>query len=113
VSCFRNIPCLACQDCSAIIDVSALGNAIELDLSECKNIQDVSALGRVHTLKLSFCEKITDPSALEWVHSLEFEEFQGTTLSGLKNIVNLDITNSPRFSDLTMLRTVPKLNIPK
>jgi hypothetical protein len=113
VSRFQSISHLFLPQCCNITDVSSLGKVYELDLSGCESIHDVSALGRVHTLNLNCCQQITDLTALEWVHSLKFEEFQGTDLSGLKNVVNLNICDSPNVSDISILRTVKKLNIRK
>jgi hypothetical protein len=111
VSCFKNIPQLTLTSCQGIFDVSSLGNVRQLDLSACKNIRDVSALGRVHTLTLSGCENITDLSALEWVHTLRFTQFNGSDVSGLRNIVVLDVNSSPNIADISMLHTVKELNI--
>jgi hypothetical protein len=111
VSCFQNIPHLSLTWCHAITDVSSLGKVHTLNLMGCLNIRDVSALGRVHTLDLSYCDQVTDLSALEWVYCLTFGRFQGTDLSGLKNIVVLNIPDASSVTDITMLHSLQVLNI--
>jgi hypothetical protein len=131
VACFKNVHILALCNCPCITDVSMLGNVKKLDLSQCEGITDVSALGRVHTLLLSHCINISDVSALgkvyhlelNWcrnvkdvsqlhhVHTLFFHEFTGTDLSGLRNVVKLDISFSKHLSDITMLSKVEELDI--
>jgi Leucine-rich repeat (LRR) protein len=131
VSCFRNISDLTITECSEITDVSSLGNVRLLDLSGCygikdvsslgkvhsltlfgcSHIEDVSALGNVHTLDLSDCVLVKDLSALNNVYSLKFQNFQGTDVSGLVNVVILDISSSPYVCDLNMLHRVVTLDI--
>jgi hypothetical protein len=111
VSCFENIPILCLRSCSGVTDVSPLRKVHKLDLSLCRNIRDVSDLARVHTLDLSYCDQVRDLSALEWVYSLRFQQFKGTDLSGLKNVVILNITESMYVSEVRMLQTLQRLNI--
>jgi hypothetical protein len=111
VRCFQNISVLDLQGCSKITDVSSLGRARKLNLSHCKNISDVSALGNAHTLDLSYCDKVRDLSVLKWVYSLKFHGFKGHDLSGLENIVILDISDSRDVSDISMLQSVEDLTI--
>jgi hypothetical protein len=99
--------------CEGVTDVSSLGNVHKLTLSYCVNIRDVSALGNVHTLDLTYYQKVTDISALVDVHSLTIQAFQGTDLSGLRNVVILDISESPNVSDISCLKNVQSLNISK
>jgi hypothetical protein len=108
VSCFQNIPHLTLICCNGITDVSSLGKVQTLSLIGCKNVHDVSALGRVHTLDLTSCRRVTDLSALE---CLIFYGFKGTDLSGLKNIVILDIFYASCVADITMLRSLQVLKI--
>jgi hypothetical protein len=131
VSCFRNIPDLTITECSEITDVSSLGNVRLLDLTACNGIrdvsslgkvysltlfgcsriEDVSALGNVHTLDLSDCVLVKDVSSLNNVHSLKFENFQGSDVSGLVNVVNLDISSSPNVYDIPTLHRLVNLDI--
>jgi hypothetical protein len=111
VSCFQNIPHLTLKFCFGITDVSSLGKVHTLSLIGCLNVHEVSALGRVHTMDLSVCNNVTDLSALEWVYSLTFQNFMGADLSGLKNIVQLDISSAKRVIDLSMLQSLQVLNI--
>jgi hypothetical protein len=111
VSCFQNIPDLTLNWCSGITDVSSLGKVHTLDLMCSSNIRDISALGKVHCLNLRYCDNVTDLSALEWVYSLTFGGFMGTDLSGLKNIVILDIRGAVYVTDITMLQSLQVLNI--
>jgi hypothetical protein len=112
VSCFRNIPDLTLIECSEITDVSNLANVRVLDLSFCPGIRDVSSLGKVHSLTLtgcssiedvsalrnvhkldlSYCSRIRDISSLSNVYSLKLQDFQGSDVSGLVNVVVLDIS---------------------
>jgi Leucine-rich repeat (LRR) protein len=50
-------------------------------------------------------------SRLEWVYSLTFVGFKGVDLSGLKNIVILDISESRKVLDVTTLDSLQTLNI--
>jgi hypothetical protein len=111
VSCFKDIPVLALNNCPGITDVSSLGNVHKLDLSGCQNIVDVSPLKRVHILNLSMCLSVKDLSALEWVYSFAFRYFDGNDISGLKNVVILDIVGATDVSDITMLQKVEEINI--
>lgn len=47
-----------------IVDVSALGNVVMLDLQGCASITSVNALGKVPFLKLSYCRRLTDVTGL-------------------------------------------------
>jgi hypothetical protein len=98
-------------DCDGITDVSALGNIHTLHITSNNNIRDVSALKNVHTLDLSHCPNVTDVSPLVNVHSLTIQSFQGTDLSGLTKVVDLDISNSPNVADISGLTSVSVLNI--
>jgi hypothetical protein len=111
VQCFQNIPVLTLRRCPGITDVSSLGKATKLNLSYCKNLIDVSALGNVHTLDLSFCDKVTDVSALSGVHTLKLNGFNGTDLSGLKSVKDLDICGAQFISNVSVLSSVEVLNI--
>jgi hypothetical protein len=111
VSYFKNIRHLSLNWCSGITDVSTLGNGHTLSLIGCLNIHDVSALGRLHALNLSGCYNVTDLSELEWVYSLTFHGFQGTDVSGLKNIVILTIPGAKFVTDIAMLHSLEVLNI--
>jgi hypothetical protein len=111
VSCFKDIPVLALNNCARITDISFLGNVHRLDLSGCQNIVDVSPLKRVHTLNLSMCLSAKDLSALEWVYSFTFRYFDGNDISGLKNVVILDIVGATDVSDITMLHRLEEINI--
>jgi hypothetical protein len=64
----------------------------------------------VHTLDLSYCS-ITDLSAIRNVRSLKFQGFRGCDVSGLVNVVILDISMSRLISDITMLQRLETLNI--
>jgi hypothetical protein len=107
----KDFHCLKLGGCENVSDVSALGNVHYLDLSSCQNIVDVSALGNVHSLILNDCDKVLDLSALNNVYYLEFQYFKGNDVSGLKNVVHLDLFNSQNISDISMLKTVVFLNI--
>jgi hypothetical protein len=106
-----NLKCLQISNCETITDVSCFRNIPNLALDHCSGIIDVSSLRNVHTLNLSGCDGVLDLSSLEWVYSLTFHEFQGTDLSGLKNVAFLDISRSRNVADVTMLRTLISLKI--
>jgi hypothetical protein len=110
ISVFRNIHRLKIE-VYRVTDVSVLQNVHYLDLGYCFNIVDVSALGNVHSLILNDCELVLDLSALNNVYSLEYHNFHGSDVSGLKNVVHLDLFNSQNISNISMLKTVVFLNI--
>jgi Leucine-rich repeat (LRR) protein len=131
VSCFRNIPTLSLISCPNITDVSPLANVRYLTLRGCQGIADVSSLGRVHSLDLTNCQKIRDVSSLKDVHTLDITrcwqvldfsglenvysfrktDFPGKDLSGMKNVVILDISDANGEFDITMLRSLKELSI--
>jgi hypothetical protein len=111
VSCFANIPDLNLTSCDNINDVSPLSRVHTLDLSWCRGITDVSPLRNVHILILDFCFNITDISGLENVYSLSFRKFQGKNVSGLRNVVVLDIADAENVSNISALHSVRVLVI--
>jgi Leucine-rich repeat (LRR) protein len=131
VSCLENVRELELFYCSGITDVSALGRVHKLKLIACENVKDVSGLSTVHQLKLDgctnitdvstlgnvstlgldYCRKIRDVSALQNVHDISLVGFEGTDLSGLKNVEQLDLRYTPSVTDITMLKTVKSLHI--
>jgi hypothetical protein len=106
VSSLTNVHSVKLIDRKNVSDVSALGNVHDLNLTACINVRDVSCLGKVHRLVLCDCSLVTDLSGLSNVYSLIFLRFQGTDLSGLRNIVNLNVSEAPNIVRITKL---PKL----
>jgi Leucine-rich repeat (LRR) protein len=110
-SCFQNIPVLELGVCPQLSDVSSLGRVRNLKLRVCKRISDVSALTNVHSLDLCACPRVKDLSALGGVHSLKIQDFQGNDVSGLKNVVILNLYGAREVSNISMLESVRVLDI--
>jgi hypothetical protein len=111
VSCFANIPVLDLHGCDKIKDVSPLSRVHTLDLNSCEGIKNVSSLKNVHKLILDFCDNVKDISGLENVSWLSFRMFQGKNVSGLKNVVFLDIADAENVTSVSALPALRELNI--
>jgi hypothetical protein len=94
------------------IDITTLGNVVQLNLSYCDGVRDVSFLGNVYDLNLSYCINLVDVWALGNVHTLNLRNCPSVqNVSALINVHTLDLCNCNGIKDISDLVSVRILKL--
>ena len=98
----------------SVVDVDALDDVRELDLSSCSNLQHVNGLrgSTVHTLDLSNCFRLSSVAALGGVRELRLRTCLNVhDVTELAHAERLDLSFCKAICDVQCLHRVPHLNL--